>query len=370
MSSYQPLDRAFLESCSGLDLPFCADFNAPPASGAGPIPITQTPERRPNVRSWFLDDALARPNLKLASGSRVLRLAIKGRMVAAAQIISGDHSEWMEASRFVLCAGAIGSPEILLRSGIGPADELRRTETPVSTMLNGVGRSLRDHVALWLGFEVGRGQGVPGAPWFQVMLRRRADHTRGVPDFSLEVFHDFRLAPSPAAYRRAVLTLGLLSPSATGSVQLKPAAPEDLPVVRLPFPNPADGESMKPLLDLGSKLLDSAAFRALDPSARMLMTVVSHGGRTERPMARSLPFNGIDAASLDACFTSMHHLHGSCRMGPATDPSSVVDERFRVHGLDNLYVADASVIPIQFRANTHLAALMIGERAAQSLGRQ
>lgn len=356
----QPLHRAFLEGVQTLGIPWCSNFNSPSATGAGPAPLAGG-TLHSNVLGWYLEGQRNRLNLSIEPYSEVRRLIVEGKRVVAAEVLRNGSIYRIEAGRFVLSAGTLGTPEILLRSGVGPPEEVIVAGVPVTVALPAVGRHLRDHVALWLTFEPQKGQGAPGSPWFQVILREQEGL---LPDSTIEAFYDFRVTSAASPQRRAVLTLGLLDSRARGSVRLDSA---DTPVVSLGYPCLADYGSLRRLLGFAGKLLATPAMRRLAPGPVRLATVTSHGAKSQSSLPRSLPWDlqsDVPVETIEACLTTMHHLYGTCRMGSADDSEAVVDETGKVHGLDNLYVADASLIPVTFRANTHLVSILIGEKMA------
>jgi choline dehydrogenase len=362
-----PLATAFTESCETLGARACRDFNTPPGNGVGAPPLSHANGWRATVRSQYLQPLRGRGHLVVRSGAVVRRLHIASRRVIAAEVVHDGRVERVAGDQFVLAGGAIGTPEILLRSGVGPADELSAAGIDVRVALAGVGKTLRDHPSVWVAFDLGRGHGTPGHPWFEAMLREPRNDGLSLPDCTIEAFHDFRLSPLAAAYRCGIITLGLLMSTVVGSVRLDGAEPEGAPHIVLGYPGPDDIRPIVQMMRFADRLFATDALQALAPERLRLLSIVSHGARTSRALPRTFPWTDRESAVAD-CITTAHHLHGSCPMGLDDDGYAVVNERCLLRGLENLYIADASVIPIPFRANTHLVAILIGERVADFLG--
>jgi choline dehydrogenase len=364
----QPFNEGFLDACESLGIKRCDDFNGPIGHGVGLPPLAGTLQSRANVRSCYLSSWVDAPQLTVVTGATVRKLHLDAHRVIAAEYIRGQRTEIAQADRFVLTSGAVGTPEILLRSGLGPEEDLKASALPVHQPLEGVGKVLRDHLSLWIAIDLARGHGNPNrSPWFQAMLRESADTTSALPDAMIEAFHDFRLGASPLAYRRAIITLGLLAPTSTGSVRLDRRSPEGPTVVTLGYPCASDHTDMLRLLRFADDVLASPVVLGMLSGRPSLLSIRSHGARLATLMPRTFSFSDRTSTTIDACTTTAHHLHGSCRMGADTDREAVVDSECRVHGFKNLFISDASVIPIPFRANTHLVTIMIAERVAEFL---
>ncbi len=366
-SMQQPFHAAFVDGCAALGFGRCDDFNAPPGHGVGPPPLAGTPTSRANVRSTYLAPRGETPNLTLRAHAIAWRLHLKAQRVTSVEIVHDGRVECISAGRVVLACGAVGTPELMLRSGLGPEEDLRPMGVPIRMPLPGVGKSLRDHPCLWIALELGQGLGEPNRPWFQAMLREPGNPGNGMPAATVEAFHDFRLAPSPKAYRRGVITLSLLAPRRVGQVRLDPGNPESQALVMLGHLGPDDRSDLIRLLRFADALLVTPSLREMGSRQPRLLSIRSHGGFSAIPIPYSFAWNDRDPATIDACVTTAHHLHGTCRMGPVNDPGSVVDAACKVHGIENLFIADASVIPVQFQANTHLVTVMIAEAVARHL---
>ncbi|MEV0218091.1 GMC family oxidoreductase N-terminal domain-containing protein [Streptomyces sp. NPDC050704] len=322
-----PVQQAFLDACATAGHPAVADHNAPGAVGAGPLPLNQIGGVRQSTALTCLATARERSNLTIRGDATVDRVLIdRGRCLGVRLAGSGEE---IEAGQVVLTAGAYGSPVILLRSGIGPADHLRPLGIPVTADLPGVGANLHDHPLLRLLYA---SHAPAAAPPRQTLL------TTGP---GLQIF------PSGPEQGEVLLLVALMAPHSRGHVRLRspdPYTPPDIDVGLLRAPEDAP------------RLLDGVH------QARRL-------ARTP-PLSRYLDdelWPGPTADPDDALHEGLNvyqHPVGTCRMGPPNDPHAVVTPSGHVHGLEGLRVADASIMPTIPRANTHLPTLMLAEHLA------
>jgi choline dehydrogenase len=350
-AEWRPAQRAFVEACTALGHSLCADANRPDAAGVGPIPFNNVGGVRASTATTYLAQARERPNLTVLADTLARRLAVRGERVIGIETERQGASIMIEAEQYVLCAGAIGSPLLLQRSGIGASATLERAG--VRTVLDhpGVGAHLADHQLIDLVWEAASPDATdsPSAPRVQVALRYSSPGSERADDMQITVR---RSAPGyPADTVSLVPSLEL--PVATGQVAITSPDPHVPPDIELRFMSEAhDRQRLSDGVRRCLELADSESFRG------ML-------GRRLAPTAD----DAASAAALDRWIMrsvrTSHHVCGTCRMGPAGDPSSVVDERGRLHGLGNLRVADASIFPAVIAANTNATAIMVGERIAE-----
>lgn len=374
----QPLHFAFIDSAMQAGQPWCNDFNGSSWTGVGLVPSARRNGHRETVRDWYLN--------KKGAGSLTIRSHTLGRRVifhkynpvAVECVDANGEIEIFHGSEVFICAGAIGSPAILMRSGIGDPLDLRNRGIKVIHALPGVGRNLRDHPGFWIEFDLPQGR-VSDHYWFPVMQRSIKTATSGSFAFALESFYDFRLSSSPLAYRKGIVWAVLLDTSGTGAVTLPVQNIDGVPDVTLAFDSPDNITMSKKLLRIACKLIFSSAYQKLGLTCPRLTTIARFGG--SGPGLRA-PFVSTDLFRPDShgsnsqkelstafrfCTLSAHHLHGTCRIGLPTDYWAVTNASGLVHGFHNLFVADASVIPIPFRANTHLCTIMIAENLASRI---
>ena len=252
------------------------------------------------------------------------------------------------ADEIVLAAGPIGSPQVLMLSGIGPADQLKRSGIPVIADAPGVGQNLRDHPTLHVRYAAKAGYKMPDAKVGpqKVALRYTA------PGSSLR--NDMMTVMrwwTPT--RMFLITAAIELAKSAGEIKLASTAPHEQPCIDYNLlDHPSDRERLREGVRLNIRLGQHPAFGDI------------LGGLVD-------PTPG-DLASDDALDTwmlrhvqTMQHISGTCKMGPASDPMAVVDQSLRVRGVEGLRVADCSIMPDCVRANTNATAIMIGERVAE-----
>jgi choline dehydrogenase-like flavoprotein len=324
------------------------DYNGAEQRGSGfYYQTTRTPENtRSSTATAYLDPVRDRPNLRIETGAHATRLVVDdGRVVAVEYLRNGETRTAPVRREAVLSAGAFESPKLLMLSGIGPAAHLREHGIPVVRDLPGVGRNLQDHVFVPLCHQSAQ-EHAEGALISEAGL---------FPSEELQfTFGPIKFLPPTApasAWEGPGYTFApiVLLPRSRGEVLLRGSDPLDNAVVD---PHYLDDDTDLDLLVDGLKLArELAATRAFD------------GVRGEE-LAPGADVRD-DAALREyarANATTLWHPVGTCRMG--ADEDAVVDERLRVHGVDGLRVADASIMPKIVSGNTHAACVMIGEKAA------
>ncbi len=372
-----PLTRAFVESGIAAGYMRNDDFNGVAQEGVGLFQVTQKNGERHSAADAYLKPAQRRPNLTTMTSARAMRLLNEGNQVVGVTYRQNGRVHEVRARREVLlCAGAIQSPQLLMLSGIGPADHLRSHGISVVSDLPGVGQNLQDHVAAGVMCSCSRPISLNRAltPWRLPanLLRYALFHqgpltsnvveaggfVRSLPDLPAPDLQ-FTFIPVWAldhgltrlkGHGFLLVTL-LLRPQSHGSVSLRSSDPLDAPRIQ---PNYLTHEDDRAALLRGMRLVRQVADTA--PLAKLR--------RTER-----LP--GVAAQSEDELLTAIRayaqngdHPVGTVKMGPAQDPLAVVDERLRVHGLQGVRVVDASIMPTVPSGNTNIPTIMIAERAA------
>jgi choline dehydrogenase len=328
------------DAVAATGVPVVADHNAPGAVGVGPVPVNEVGGTRLGAASTYLAAARGRPNLTVRGDALVDRVLVSSGRAVGVRLASG---ETFAATRVVLAAGAYLSPAVLIRSGIGPADDLAALGVGVVADLPGVGRNLADHpaVSLDLGYA-GRPEDVRLFQLVATLHSDGADPVSDAPDLQLLVGGPFTDS------REFFVGASLLKPRSRGRVWLRSADPLARPRIDLGyFTDPDD----LPRLAHG-------LHRAWDVVRRPELAPVSSG-------IHRVPDGPDDVERFvrERVWT-YHHAVGTCAMGPSPEAGAVVDARGRVHGVDRLWVADASVMPDIPSANPHLATLMVAERIA------
>jgi choline dehydrogenase len=339
-----PFQRAFLQASRAAGHPLVPDHNAPGVAGVGLLPKNALQGVRQSAALTYLSPARDRPNLTIRSGVLVDRVVFAGQRAVGIELAA--PRETLRAGRVILSAGAYGSPAILLRSGIGPAEELRPLGLPVVARLDGVGRNLSDHPLCGVTYAT-REQPVEH-PWFQIMLTCRSTATG--TGFDLQVFPSGPI-PEPGGSTFRIFA-SLVKPLSRGRLRLRSADPCAAPEIDLGyFSHPADLPRMAEAIHIARRLARTA------PLSELLRQELFPGPGTGD--------NDADlAAAIRAHVETYHHPVGTCRMGPTGAADSVVDQRGRVHGVAGLWVIDASIMPTIPAANTHIPTLMVAERCA------
>lgn len=352
---WQPLQRAYYEACRACGIADAPDLNAPGASGVGALPRNRVAGIRRSVALTYLADAPRRENLTVRSQVLVDRVVVEGGRAVAVEIVDGGRRQRVEGTRIVLTAGAIGTPAILLRSGVGPAEVLRALGVPVVADLPGVGATLRDHPSC--GIPVLPADGVCHDPSVLVEIAARvtSESSPTANDVQLSLFTLFDLAQAPdlAPVDAPMVLLGaaLMRPTTYGSVTLASTDPSVAPVIDLNFlSEPFDMDRMVAAWRLSRELASTEPLRSLIGARLVPDDVIDD----DRACARAI------AAAVNTTF----HAQSTAPMGRHPGEGAVVDGHGRVYGVENLCVADISVMPVSANANTNLAAIAIAERMA------
>lgn len=341
-----PPVRALLEAAEDLGLPRCPDLNVPEPFGICASPYNIRDGVRQSTAVAYLDPARGRPNLEIRADTTVRRLVLDGRRVTGVELAGPDGPVTVAADRVVLAAGVYHSPQLLELSGIGRPAELERLGIPVAHPLPGVGEDYQDHAVVYVTFEgtsdLREDYVIP-----KVRLIARSSPEVSVPDLHVFMRPSVRMEGMPPLLP---VSLHLLEQRSRGRVTLASSDPEDLPVVD------------------AAMLTDRRDVQAMVDGIRLVTRLTAHPAMAEFYGPLLTPPSEADwEEHVLTSYETYHHGVGTCRIGPADDLGAVVDPTLRVHGLDNLWVADASVLPVVPHANTNLAAIMVGELAARSL---
>src|ERR1022692_1133202 len=348
---------AFLRACRELGLPELADLNGVSGAGVGLVPLSSAGRRRISTADTHLAAARGRPNLTVLADCRATRILLAGGRAAGVEMIAGGQLRQVAAGQVTLTAGAVATPLILQRSGIGDARMLAAAGIEPAADLPGVGSNLIDHPAVVIWAVPLPGICTRDAPWHQVMARAGgADHR---PELNLYLVNNVASAGMPVVGgmlggRLAVsVSAMLLRPLSRGSVRLGGPDPDASPVIALSL---ASEQSDVDALMAGTRLAWSVIRAA--PVAGLLERVLLW---TDRLVAS----DAMLRRAITSFVTPTWHPVGTARMGAATDNMSVVDQRCRVHLVDGLRVADASVMPAIPSSPPNLTCIMLAERVAE-----
>ncbi|QJY46079.1 GMC family oxidoreductase [Pseudonocardia broussonetiae] len=345
-----PLSVAFVEACTEAGHERVADLNDTDEDGVGWMDLALTDEgSRADAALTYLDPITARPNLEIRSDSTVERILFEDGRVHALQLRTGDrgHSELpVDGAEVILCAGAIDSPGLLLRSGIGPRAELAAAGVPLRHDLRGVGRNLHDHPLVPVVWRCEQPVEPPTAQFFESQLVLR--HDPRSPGALAIAFGHIPFG-APDVEHGASALIGLYGPHSRGSLRLDPDDPDGALLI-----DPA----------LLADDRDLAAARRGVEVVREVATrsALAPFGLTElAPLAEGADLDGA-IAQLTGSF--MHPV-GTCALGDG--PDAVVGRDLLVRGFANLRVADASVIPRIPSVATSVSAQLIGWRLAERM---
>jgi choline dehydrogenase len=346
-----PIDRAFVAAAEAIGIPYVADFNGAAAQspGVGPMPKNIADGVRMNGAFTYLAPARARPNLSVVPNALVDRVVVEdGRAVG---VRTADGRDFR--GEVILCAGAFGSPAILLRSGIGPAAELERHGIPVVLERPGVGASLFDHPLVIGLMECAIAPDfAPAGPTFTpVAIKARS--RQASDEIDLHVYQGQTYDADRGAWT-FWLSVSLQASRSRGRVRLTSRDPEaTLEIDHAYFSDPGDLEALCDGVELINDLVAAPPLAAV-----------------ARPLpGRALRWRDRDdlREKLRNQVGTTFHPSGTCRMGPAADPTAVVDHEGRVHGLTGLRVADASIFPTIPRANLQCTIDAAAEKIAAAI---
>jgi 5-(hydroxymethyl)furfural/furfural oxidase len=392
--------RAVGEAWLSSGFPFIADLNGEFGDGFGPVPMSNLPTGRVSSALGYLDSEVRRrPNLRIETDTHVERISFSGR-VATGVVVTGPAGRTAyRARQTTLSAGAIHSPALLMRSGIGAARDLERLEIPVVVDRAGVGKNLQNHASVTLAAFLRSSARQPRSQraWGQNCLRY-SSRIPNCPPSDMMMFAVNKTSWHALGRNIGSLGVSLYKPFSQGTVRLRNSDPMSAPEVNFRLlSDPRDFDRLVEGLVLASRVLSS------EPVSRMKHEVFIPDGalvaRLNRPWLRSriqsLAIASLFKASsalrrrslrnrvrdparlqgsvselraiVEELATPMGHVAGTCRAGPQSDPEAVVDSSCRVHGVVGLSVVDGSVMPTVIRANTNIPITMIAEKASDAL---
>ncbi len=370
-----PICDAYIRAGQELGIPYNHDFNGRQQAGVGFYQLTQRDRRRSSASMAYLAPVKDRKNLTVRMGAQVTKIVVENGRAVGVEIAGGNAREIIRAEREVLVSsGAIGSPKLLLQSGIGAADHLRKTGVPVVHNLPGVGENMQDHLdlfvisectgdhtydgvaklhrTLWAGLQyVLFRSGPVASSLFETGGFWYADPDARSPDIQFHLGLGSGIEAGVERLKNAGVTLNsaYLHPRSRGTVRLQSADPMAAPLIDPNYwSDPHDRKMSIEGLKLAREIMNQAALKPF-------------------VMAERLPgpkYNSDEELFDYGCANAKtdHHPVGTCRMG--TDSMAVVGLDLKVHGLEGLRVCDSSVMPRVPSCNTNAPTIMMGEKGA------
>jgi choline dehydrogenase len=373
-----PVHRAFVAAAQQAGLPFNPDVNGAEQEGCGPFQATIGPMGRCSTAVAFLRPAMTRPNLTVVTDALVTRLHLDGSRVTAVDWLRLGVPDRASGGEVILCGGAINSPQLLMLSGIGPGAALAAAGVAVVHDLPGVGQNLQDHLQVAVRFQIDLPLTPHGLSEAAAEAAMRQSLSEGTGPFHTNFCESGAFVRTDPAERWPDVQIhcegtyapfyfdGMTTDRHGFGLLMNVSRPKSRGEVRLHSANPLD----RPLID-PRYLSDPADMATSIRGLRVCLAIGDAPALAPLGTCRTDPAPGAGdsdaalAAHVRRVGTTIWHPAGTCRMG--RDAMAVVDDRLRVHGLDNLRIADASVMPTLVSGNPNAACIMIGEKAADLL---
>tara|TARA_B100000959_G_scaffold130272_1_gene136664 strand:- start:2786 stop:4342 length:1557 start_codon:yes stop_codon:yes gene_type:complete len=355
-----PSSKAFLQACISQGYEFTEDQNHPESTGVGMKPLNNVDGVRMSVALTYLSMARHRLNLTIRGEVLVRQVRFDGTKAIGVQVESQGDVFDLDAEEVILCGGAINSPQLLMLSGIGPSKHLKSIGIDLRKHLPGVGQNLRDHPSAFLLFESYIDQVGEDPKAQQVGMRFTVPQSKVRNDMQVSPLfmtseHRPDTIPLDPEKNYLGFSVALQKALSSGEITLKSSDPHEQPNLFYNYlEHPED-------------------LRRMREAVRICVTITQN--ETFNPIIKSrIDSTGFDLecdASLDKWLYSIvgtqHHSSGTCKMGPKEDPLAVVTQTGLVHGIDNLRITDASIMPDVVRANTNATVIMMAEKIADDI---
>lgn len=403
---WTPFTRAMLAVCAARDIPFLPDQNGTWEEGIFEMAVNMDEQNRRVSTAWayLTPDVRSRPNLEIRTTTTVSRILMtEGRATGVIAQCEGEEKNTLTARRIIVCAGALATPALLMRSGIGPASHLADCGIEPLHHLPGVGQNLMEHPSSGLVSFLKPSARQRGVPDYHIPIGYRfSSGLEGCPAGDMHMNFVTRAAWHPVGRQLGSLFFWVNKSYSRGQLLLDPSSPDGPP--RIDFRMLSDRRDLTRLADA----FEHAVSFATEPGLRSVVSGFYAGGMSEmgkrfsKPTRMGAVITGIGAIGLDLigglrekAFPHMlanfndplqliadrealeayiadtvggvWHPSCTCRMGPDSDRMAVTDARGKVRGLEGLYIGDASIMPTIPCANTNLPTIMMAEKIADWL---
>ena len=353
--TWVPFQEAFYRSCVDAGFPEYLDWNHPESTGISPRAANNVDGIRMSTALTYLDPSRHKLNLTIRANMVVRRILFEGKKATGVEVESGGERFTVEGEELILSGGVIASPQLLMLSGVGPADQLHSLGIPMVHDLPGVGQNLRDHPAVTVRLRVNDGVAFdPYAPRTQTCLRFTATGSSARNDLTISP-SSFSKSPSGDTLQsEGVHFTCILEEVAGGAGELRLTSTDPHVQPHLEYRylvDPWDRQRLREAVRLSVRLLEHEACKEIVAG----LITPTHEELASDEELDSWMLENVHSADHSSC---------TCKMGPASDSLAVVDQYCRVYGLESLRVVDASVMPVVIRANTNATTMMIAERVA------
>ena len=347
LDELQPDQAAFYNACVAAGYAENPDHNHPDATGVGPYPLNNPEGIRWSTAIGFLSMARHRINLTIRPNCTTRRVLFDDTRATGVEVESGGESFVVNGDEIILSAGPIGSPHLLMLSGIGPADQLAEHGISLVKDVPGVGQNLRDHPTVHVSWRAQ--PDVPAPPQEVGPQKVALRYTAPGSDIKTDMIKVMRFRKID---RLLVMSVGLYLALGKGELKLQSPDPDVQPSLDYNYlQEPEDRRRLREGVRLCLELVDMKEFEKVV------------GERVNPDDAALASDNALDEWLMRSVST-MHHISCTAKMGPDSDPMAVVDQHGRVKGVQSLRVVDGSIMPDCTRANTNVPIMMMAERIA------
>jgi 5-(hydroxymethyl)furfural/furfural oxidase len=398
---WPPFTTAMERAAHARGLSAIGDINEEPREGFFPLPLSHSDTRSSSASTYLTSEVRRRPNLEIMTDTQVTALRFDGTRAAGVTVRRGGETTNIDAREVILSSGAVHSPAMLMRSGVGPGGELQRLGIKPVAVRAGVGRNLQNHPYLNIAMTLPSGQRMnESLRHFALAGMRISSGLKDCPPADLIVFAIARVSGRSWGPSLAMVGASVYAPFSRGSVTLDSPDIDVRPNIAFAFmTDPRDAPRMVQATRYAESLLMETAVKDTFNDAFLLPPIMALN-QFDRPgvvgavMAQAAtlllnapapisrfvlnrmlaPGRWIGNAARRQALTDdeilgavapMGHVTSTCSIGRPDNPMAVVDKNCRVYGVDNLRVVDASIMPCVPSANTNLTTIMVAERAAE-----